>query len=39
MLSKELASNHSGSILSKYFIIDLTVFKEIAIIEQGSQLP
>lgn len=38
MLSKELASNHSGSICSKYFTIDLTVIKEIAIIERNSQL-
>lgn len=39
VLSKELASNHSGSIRSKYFTIDLTVIKETAIIEQRSQLP
>lgn len=38
-LSKELASNHSGSIHSKYFNIDLTVMKENAIIELSSQLP
>jgi hypothetical protein len=39
MLSKELASNHSWSIHSKYFTIDLTVIKEVTIIEQSSQLP
>lgn len=39
MLSKELASNHSGSICSKYFTIDLTVIEEIAITEQSSHLP
>lgn len=38
MLSKELASNHCGSIHSKYFTIDPTVIKEITIIEQSSQL-
>lgn len=32
------ASNHSGSICSKYFTIDLTVIKEVAIIDQTSQL-
>lgn len=37
-LSKELASNHSGSIHSKYFNIDLAVMKENAIIELSSQL-
>lgn len=38
-LSKELASNHSESIHSKYFNIDHTVMKENSIIELSSQLP